>query len=164
VGAALSADVEAPTEQSHCAHATAPQSTSSAAGTWRRSSRHTSWACSGNVRSATRVIFRPTSSGAWLQFEILSDAFVVDANVAVKSLAPEADNDAAPRVRSLPHEDAPACERYISCDTEGPAQHHRDRHSYDPEKRSALDFVGRRLEALLANEREAKVLTSEARR
>lgn len=39
-----------------------------------------------------------------------------------------------------------------------------DRHSYDPEKRSALDFWGRRLEAMLANKRDAKVLTFEARR
>jgi hypothetical protein len=39
-----------------------------------------------------------------------------------------------------------------------------DRHSYDQEKRSALDFWGRRLEAILANKRDAKVLTFEARR
>ena len=39
-----------------------------------------------------------------------------------------------------------------------------DRHSYDPEKRSALDFWGRRLEAILANKRDARVLTFEARR
>jgi integrase len=39
-----------------------------------------------------------------------------------------------------------------------------DRHSYDQEKRSALDFWGRRWEAILANKRDAKVLTFEARR
>jgi hypothetical protein len=39
-----------------------------------------------------------------------------------------------------------------------------DRHSYDQEKRSALDFWGRRLEAIIANKRGAKVLTFEARR
>lgn len=39
-----------------------------------------------------------------------------------------------------------------------------DRHSYDLEKRSALDFWGRRLEAVIANKRGAKVLTFEARR
>jgi integrase len=39
-----------------------------------------------------------------------------------------------------------------------------DRHSYDPEKRSALDFWGRRLEAIIANKRGAKVLTFEVRR
>lgn len=39
-----------------------------------------------------------------------------------------------------------------------------DRHSYDQEKRSALDLWGRRWEAILANKRDAKVLTFEARR
>jgi hypothetical protein len=40
-----------------------------------------------------------------------------------------------------------------------------DRHSYDPEKRSALDFWGRRLEAIIANnKRGAKVLTFAALR
>ncbi len=33
-----------------------------------------------------------------------------------------------------------------------------DRHSYDPEKRSALDFWGKRLEQIVAVKRPAKVL------
>jgi hypothetical protein len=39
-----------------------------------------------------------------------------------------------------------------------------DRHSYDAEKRAALDFWGRRLEAILANERVTNVLTFRPRR
>jgi hypothetical protein len=39
-----------------------------------------------------------------------------------------------------------------------------NRHSYDLEKRSALDFWGRRLEAVIANTQGAKVLAFEARR
>lgn len=34
-----------------------------------------------------------------------------------------------------------------------------DRHSYDLEKRAALDFWGKRVEAIIANKRDAKVLT-----
>ena len=34
-----------------------------------------------------------------------------------------------------------------------------DRHSYDQEKRAALDFWGKRVEAIIANKRDAKVLT-----
>lgn len=34
-----------------------------------------------------------------------------------------------------------------------------DRHSYDAEKRAALDFWGKRVEAIIANKRDAKVLT-----
>jgi hypothetical protein len=33
-----------------------------------------------------------------------------------------------------------------------------DRHSYDLEKRAALDFWGRRLEAIISNKRGAKIL------
>lgn len=33
-----------------------------------------------------------------------------------------------------------------------------DRHSYDGEKRAALDFWGKRVEAIIANKRDAKVL------
>jgi integrase len=34
-----------------------------------------------------------------------------------------------------------------------------DRHSYDQEKRAALDFWGKRVEAIIANKRDARVLT-----
>ena len=34
-----------------------------------------------------------------------------------------------------------------------------DRHSYDLEKRAALDFWGERVEAIIANKRDLKVLT-----
>lgn len=34
-----------------------------------------------------------------------------------------------------------------------------DRHGYDLEKRAALDFWGKRVEAIIANKRDAKVLT-----
>jgi integrase len=34
-----------------------------------------------------------------------------------------------------------------------------DRHSYDAEKRAALDFWGKRVEAIIANKRDARVLT-----
>jgi integrase len=38
-----------------------------------------------------------------------------------------------------------------------------DRHSYDPEKRAALDYWGSRLEQILSAERPAKVLAFAAR-
>ena len=38
-----------------------------------------------------------------------------------------------------------------------------DRHSYDQEKRAALDSWGKRVEAVIANRRDAKVLTFRAR-
>jgi len=38
-----------------------------------------------------------------------------------------------------------------------------DRHSYDAEKRAALDFWGKRVEVIIANKRDAKVLTFRAR-
>lgn len=38
-----------------------------------------------------------------------------------------------------------------------------DRHSYDQEKRAALNFWGKHVEAIIANKRDAKVLTFRAR-
>ena len=38
-----------------------------------------------------------------------------------------------------------------------------DRHSYDAEKRAALDFWGKRVQAIIANKRDAKVLTFRSR-
>ena len=38
-----------------------------------------------------------------------------------------------------------------------------DRHSYDSEKRAALDFWGKRLEAIIANKRDTKILAFRAR-
>jgi hypothetical protein len=38
-----------------------------------------------------------------------------------------------------------------------------DRHSYDPEKRAALDYWGNRLEQIVSADRPAKVLAFTAR-